>query len=134
MTPAKSDLLHKKLGIKPGHTVCLINPPDGYMERLGAEVSQVRLIRGIEENADVIQAFVAKKDNLIASFPLLKEQLGRPHALWICWPRKLSGIPTDLNENPVREVGLESGLTDVKTCTIDDDWSGIKFVYKLSDR
>lgn len=124
----------KKLGIRPGHTVCLINAPDGYMEWLGADVQQARLVRGIEPDADILQAFVTSKEDLESSFPHLKRLLGKPHALWISWPRKISGIPTDLNENIVREIGLENGLVDVKVCAIDDVWSGLKFVYRLADR
>lgn len=104
------------------------------MERLAAEATQVRLVRGIEENADVIQAFVHQSDDLSSSFPHLKRLLGTPHALWVAWPRPLSGIKTDLTTTIVRSIGTEHGLLDVKTCPLDDDWSGMKFVYSLKDR
>jgi hypothetical protein len=125
------ETLSKKLGIKPGHTVCIINSPEGYMETLGAQVTQTRLIKGIEKDADIIQVFVTLKSDLESSFPHLKKLLGKNHALWVSWPRKISGIPSDLDENIIREIGLKNGLIDVKVCTVDDWWSGIKFVYKL---
>lgn len=126
--------LSKKLGIKPGHTVCLVNAPEGYLEWLGADIVQARVVRGIERDADVIQAFVTSRGDLASSFPHLRHVLGKPHALWVCWPKRSSGIETDLTENVVREIGQMSGLVDVKVCSIDDVWSGLKFVYRLTDR
>lgn len=133
MTPARLPL-HKMLGIKPGHTVSLINPPEGYMEQLVASATHVRIVRGTEEDADVIQAFVRMKSELEASFPDLKQVLGKPHALWVCWPGVLSGVATDLNTGIVRGIGEHNGLLEVKAGAIDDDWSGMKFVYRLNDR
>lgn len=126
--------LPQKLGIKPGFTACIINAPVGYIEALGALITQARLVQDIEENADIIQVFVQQKSDLETSFPTLKRILGKPHALWVSWPRRISGIPSDLTENIIREIGLKNGLVDVKVCAIDDAWSGIKFVYRLKDR
>lgn len=133
--PARHPIpLPKKLGIKPGHTVCLLNPPDGYMELLAAQIQQVRLVHGLEENADIIHVFTTRKADLESSFPHLKKMLGKPHALWVSWPKRSSMIQSDLNENIIRDIGVRNGLVDVKACPIDDDWSGLKFVYRLRDR
>lgn len=126
--------LPQKLGIQPGYTVCVMNAPEGYMESLGAMLTQARIVRGMEDDADIIQAFVTTKADLTTSFPMLKGALGKPHALWICWPRAISGIQTDLKEDVIREIGLKGGLVDVKVATINQDWSGLKFVYRLQDR
>lgn len=133
-TPPLPIPLPKRLGMKPGHTVCIINEPEGYMEMLGAQITQARLVKGYEPNADIIQVFTKSKEDLTSSFPHLKKLLGKPHALWVCWPRKISGIPTDLNEDVVREIGHTAGLMDVNKCHIDEWWTGLKFVYRLKDR
>jgi hypothetical protein len=126
--------LAKKLGIKPGNTICVLNSPEGFLETLGAELTHVRVVKGLVDDADVIHVFVKAKSDLESSFPHLKSVLGKPHALWISWPRKISGIETDLNENVIRDIGIRNGLVDVKVCAIDEVWSGLKFVYRLKDR
>lgn len=126
--------LPQKLGIKPGYTVCVINPPAGYIETLGALLVHARLVKSLEDNLDIIQVFVTTKADLAHAFPRLKKLLGIQHALWVCWPKGNSGMETDLKENIVREIGLSSGLVDVKSCAIDDTWSGLKFAYRLRDR
>lgn len=132
-TPPKVTL-PQKLGIKPGYTMCVLNPPDSFMEMFASEMSQARIVRGLEPDADIICAFVSRKHDLETSFPRLKAQLGKPHALWISWPKKNSDVVSDLNENIVRDIGLNNGLVDVKVCAINDTWSGLKFVYRLQDR
>lgn len=126
--------LSQKLGIKPGFTVSIVNAPEGFMETLGAEINKARLVRGIEDNADIIHVFAKSKADLESAFPHLKQSLGKQNALWASWPKGNSGIETDLKENAVREIGLKNGLVDVKFCAIDDAWSGLKFVYRLKDR
>lgn len=126
--------LPQKLGIKPGFTVCIINAPAGYMETLGAMITQARLVKGIEESADIIHVFATSKTDLETAFPKLKKLLGPQHALWVSWPKGNSGIETTLKESIVRDIGLHNGLVDVKVCAIDDLWSGLKFVYRLKDR
>ena len=91
-------------------------------------------MRGLEPDADIIHVFTTRKSDLEASFPHLKQILGRQHALWISWPKRASGMETDLTEDVVRTTGLLGGLVDVKVCAIDDTWSGLKFVYRLADR
>jgi hypothetical protein len=134
MTAYSATPLPQKLGIKPGFTVCIINAPEGYVESLGALITQARLVQGIEADADIIQVFVQQKSDLETSFPKLKKILGKPHALWVSWPRRISGIDSDLTENIIREIGLKNGLVDVKVCAVNESWSGLKFVYRLKDR
>jgi hypothetical protein len=67
-------------------------------------------------------------------FPRLKEALSPSGMLWVSWPKASSGVPTDLSENVVREIGLANGLVDVKVCAVDEVWSGLKFVYRIKDR
>ncbi len=83
---------------------------------------------------DFIQLFVTQRADLKHRFKDAKKCLARNGSLWISWPKKASGTPTDLNENSIREIGLGIGLVDVKVCAVDETWSGLKFVYRLKDR
>jgi hypothetical protein len=81
-----------------------------------------------------VQAFATGRAELESAFPVLKLALHEAGALWISWPKRASGVQTDLTENVVREVGLQNGLVDVKVISVDQTWSGLKFVYRLRDR
>jgi hypothetical protein len=78
--------------------------------------------------------FTKSKDELSTKFGRIAKQLAPAGMLWISWPKKSSGVPTDLNENLVREIGLATGLVDVKVCAVTQVWSGLKFVRRLKDR
>ncbi|MFL5593647.1 MAG: hypothetical protein ACJ785_03425 [Gemmatimonadaceae bacterium] len=78
--------------------------------------------------------FVAAKSELVRSFPRLRDRLVSNGMLWVSWPKKASGVASDLSEGIVRTVGLELGLVDVKVCAVDETWSGLKFVRRLKDR
>jgi hypothetical protein len=81
-----------------------------------------------------IHCFATAQRTLAAQFPLLERALAPAGTLWISWPKGASGAATDLTENVVREMGLASGLVDVKVCAVDATWSGLKFVRRLKDR
>jgi len=83
---------------------------------------------------DLIILFADSQRMLKAEFPRLARKLVENGMLWIAWPKKASGIATDLSDNSVRSIGLTAGLVDVKVCAINDVWSGLKFVYRLEDR
>lgn len=68
------------------------------------------------------------------AFPLLRKELAESGMLWISWPKAASNIPTDVNENVVREIGLKNQMVDIKVCAVDEVWSGLKFVFRLKDR
>lgn len=87
---------------------------------------------GVEET--FIHYFAHSRELLQHDFPTLKKALVKDGMLWISWPKKTSKIASDLDENIIREIGLNNGLVDVKVCAVDDDWSGLKFVYRLKDR
>ena len=78
--------------------------------------------------------FVTRERDLAARFPKLKQALNKTGALWISWPKRSSKLAQDLNESGVRRIGLGHGLVDVKVCAVDDDWSGLKFMYRREDR
>jgi hypothetical protein len=126
--------LIQKIGIKPGHRVLLQNQPDGLLKELGPMPTGVEISQAITGKAGVLLAFVEKRAELEKKFRSWSRSIEPDGMLWIGWPKKASGRATDLNENIVREIGLECGLVDVKVCAIDETWSGLKFVVRLKDR
>ena len=127
--------LVKKLGIKPGHRVALINAPEHYLELLGDLPADVSIARENQGGGfDFAQAFFVWRADYESSFAALKAAIKKDGMLWISWYKKAARMPTDISENVVREVALAGGLVDVKVAAIDDQWSGLKLVYRVKDR
>jgi len=126
--------LARKLGVKPGARVGLIGAPAGFQSELGALPEGVVLRERARGPLDVIVAFFDRRSQLERRLPALRAALDPAGGLWTAWPKRASGVFTDLSENVVREVGLAAGLVDNKVCAIDDLWSGLRFVYRLGDR
>jgi hypothetical protein len=126
--------LLQKIGIKPGQRLVLRNHPPSFVKDLGKLPEGVAAGDRLNGRADVVVYFVEKRTTLEKDFPVLAAKLEANGMLWIAWPKRASGRPTDLNENLVRETGLGFGLVDVKVCAIDEIWSGLKFVIRLKDR
>jgi hypothetical protein len=125
--------LPKKLGVKPGHRVLVVDAPDGFA--LGPLPAEVTVDRKPDTAAyDVIVAFCRDAAALTGGFGDWRARLDLAGGLWIAWPKKSSGVPTDLTENAVRDVGLAAGVVDNKVCAIDDTWSGLRLVVRLADR
>jgi hypothetical protein len=119
--------LHQKLGIKEGSRVRFARAPDGFASSLGV----VPRARG---EADVIVLFSRTSEQLKREFPRLRRCLHQRGGLWVAWPKKASGVPTDLSDEVLRRYGLAQGLVDNKVCAIDETWSGLRFVVRLLDR
>ncbi len=133
MAGYSSTPLSKKLGIKEGHRVALIDAPDGI--DLGELPDGVECVKGLRcPRSPVILFFVTKQAVLEKRFPKVAKHLDPSGGLWIAWPKKASGVVTDVNENTVRAVALAAGLVDNKVCAIDDTWSGLRCVVRLKDR
>jgi hypothetical protein len=126
--------LIQKIGIKAGHRVILRNHPATFAKELGRLPDGAEASERLSGKANVIVYFTDKRAALEKDFFRLSSALVPDGMLWIGWPKKASGKATDLNENIVREIGLERGLVDVKVCAIDETWSGLKFVVRLKDR
>jgi len=126
--------LPQKLGIKPGARLGLFNAPKGFDKTLGALPEGVKTTTQLRGSLDVAVFFTDKSDDLAKRFGALAKAISPAGGLWVSWPKKSSGVNTDLHENIVRSIGLEGGLVDVKVCAIDETWSGLKFVVRVKDR
>ena len=125
--------LEKKLGIKENFHLAFINAPDGFDRQLELP-SGVVINSTSRKPLDFMLLFVKGKRELEKRFIDCSAKLKPAGILWICWPKKSSGVVSDLNENVVREIGLGNGMVDVKVCAVDEIWSGLKFVLRLKDR
>jgi hypothetical protein len=132
--------LPRKLGIKPGARLGLIRPPDDFDGTLG-ELPDGAAVKPVGRGGqlqvhpfDVIICFCRSSAELARDLPGLPARLDPAGGLWIAWPKKSSGLATDLTEAEVRAAGLGTGLVDNKVCAIDDTWSGLRFVVRLADR
>ncbi len=128
--------LYKKLGIKDGYNCLIYNTPDDYFDLLGSIPSESEFTDelGSSSSYDFIHVFVTSATRLESNLKYWKSALKKDGSLWISWPKGGSEISTDLNGNVVRNFGLQNGLVDVKVCAVDEDWSGLKFMYRKKDR
>jgi hypothetical protein len=118
MAGYSSTPLAKKLGIKEGSRIALVSAP----------------IKRLASSLDIILFFVLTERALARDFARLAKKLATNGMIWIAWPKKSSGVTTDLSFDSVQRIGLDAGWVDVKICAIDETWSGLKFVYRLKDR
>ena len=119
--------LPKKLGITDSSRVALVGAPRGFGTSVGVE----RSARG---SADVIVFFTKRRAELESRFGPLAKRLDSAGGLWVVWPKKSSGLPTDLSFEDVQHVGLGAGLVDNKSCAIDETWQALRFVIRREDR
>ncbi|SRR5712692_5387679 len=125
--------LIKKLGIKPGFNVALVNAPRDFTRDLDLP-SDVAINSRSSKPIDFVLLFVKTEKALTVGFSQYAARLNPSGMIWIAWPKKSSGVATDLSFTNVQGIGLAAGLVDVKICAIDDVWSGLKFVFRLKDR
>jgi len=126
--------LPKKLGIKPGFRVFILDAPAEVRAGLKSELAACEMAGDGKTPLDLGMVFTKSKTQLAKGFPRIAKPLAPAGMLWVSWPKKSSGVATDLDENIVREIGLAAGLVDVKVCAVTDIWSGLKFVRRVKDR
>jgi hypothetical protein len=125
--------LAAKLGVRAGSRVLLDAAPAGFdLGPLPADVTTHA--RAGSSPYDVVLLFAPDRARLTRRWPVLHPRTTTAGRLWVAWPKRSSGVPTDLDENAVRELGLAAGRVDVKVCAIDATWSGLCFVTRLRDR
>lgn len=126
--------LAKKLGIKQGTKLMLVNAPDHYFSLFSDMPTDVILVNDAGELKDIIHVFTKSKAEYMALLPQMKTQMVQNGMIWISWPKKASKVPTDITEDVIRNYALQIGLVDVKVCAVDEVWSGLKLMIRLADR
>lgn len=126
--------LVKKLGLKEGSAFFVHHPPDGYFDWLFPLPELLNVRRTFRGPLDAVHLFEKKRSSFEKNFVRARDLLTRDGMIWISWPKKTSGVYSDLDENVIREFGLRRGLVDVKVCAVSDVWSGLKFVFRKKDR
>jgi hypothetical protein len=128
--------LGQKLGIKPGSRVILSGAPTGFAAALGRlpEGTVLHHASSSRGSFDVAVVFTKSLADLVKRFGGLQKRMAPAAGLWIAWPKRASGVETDLTEDVVRRVALERSLVDNKVCAIDDTWSGLRLVIRVADR
>jgi hypothetical protein len=124
--------LPKKLGIKEQFRVALLELPADVGAELKSALAGCHIAKA--GPVDFAMIFVKSARELKKQFPRFSKLLGPSGMLWVSWPKKASGVASDLDENEVRRIGLEAGLVDVKVCAVNETWSGLKFVIRVKDR
>ena len=126
--------LEKKLGLKPGFVIRLLNTPDYYFDLF----TQFPEILMPEEDPivkkDFVHFFTKESRELQQVLPELKKEIKQNGMIWVSWPKKASKVPTDITEDTIRDLALTIGLVDVKVCAVDQVWSGLKLVIPVKDR
>ena len=126
--------LAQKLGIKPGATVVVINAPPDYQKLLGQVASEVRFVTRTGANANFIHFFTKRRVELKKQLARLRPILADAGTLWVSWPKKSSGVTTDITEDVIRAVALPLGFVDTKVCAVDEIWSGLKLMVRRENR
>jgi hypothetical protein len=134
--------LPKKLGIKPGFRVQLVSAPAEVQTELREALTSCAIARdgkrksndNRNDSLDFAIIFTKSQAELKQEFRRLAKLLQPAGMLWVSWPKKSSGVASDLDDNRVREIGLAAGLVDVKVCAVTEIWSGLKFVRRVKDR
>ncbi len=124
--------LAKKLGIKEGFTIKLVNEPDYYL-KLFTDMPETTSATA-KQKKNFIHFFSTKMSEVSKVLPKLKNEIVPNGIIWVSWPKKAAKMETDVSENLIRDIGLASGLVDIKVCAVDETWSGLKFVIPVKDR
>ena len=126
--------LPKKLGVKDASRISLIEAPTEIRKALKSAITKCELVEDAKTPLDFAMLFTKSAAQLTKEFARMTKQLAPAGMFWVSWPKKSSGVLTDLDENKVRDIGLAAGLVDVKVCAVTDVWSGLKFVRRVKDR
>jgi hypothetical protein len=126
--------LPKKLGIREGARVYLAGAPEGFDTVLGPLPTGVERLGRVGADMDVVLLFVTRERDLRSRFAKLAAALEPAGRLWVAWPKKASGVASDLDFDTVQRIGLDAGLVDNKSASVTEAFQGLQFVYRLKDR
>ena len=122
--------LAKKLGLKPGDLVSLLDAPAGFRKLLDPVPDGVRFVTKFDKHAQIVHTFATKRSELARTLTTCRKSLAPDAAIWVSWPKKSAKVATDITEDVVRAVALPLGLVDIKVCAVDETWSGLKLVLR----
>ena len=126
--------LSKKLGIKPGTVLHVVNAPADYAALLEPLPENVAIVREATDGLDLVHVFAKRRSDLVDLINIYKSKIKQNGMIWVSWPKKAAKIATDVTEDTVREVALPLGLVDIKVCAVDEVWSGLKLVIRKENR
>lgn len=126
--------LPQKLGIKPGTNVAALNAPAGYRKLLAPVPAGVSFADKATKGAGFVHLFVTERRVLEKELKRLRSVIDEAGVLWISWPKKSSGLGSDITEDVIREVCLPLGFVDIKVCAVDETWSGLKLMIRRENR
>ena len=126
--------LPQKLGIKPGLTVVTINAPANYRRLLGQIPDSVTFSERLKSGSSFVHLFTSRRSEMQKKMSILRDKISDNGAIWVSWPKKSSGISTDVTEDVIREIALPLGFVDIKVCAVDDIWSGLKLMIRRENR
>jgi hypothetical protein len=126
--------LPQKLGIKPGTIVVLIDAPDNYRKLLGEIPSGVNFGMRPVGNTKFVHLFATRRNELAKQLSILRRKIAEDASIWVSWPKKSSGVATDITEDVIRAVALPLGFVDIKVCAVDETWSGLKLMIRRENR
>ena len=122
--------LAKKLGIKEGSRLLLVDAPDQYVALLEPLPGGVVFDTQLSEATDIVQIFAVRRDELQQLLASYRAKLKPTGVVWVSWPKKSAKAPTDITEDIIRDVALPMGYVDIKVCAVDAVWSGLKLVIR----
>jgi hypothetical protein len=126
--------LAKKLGIKEGFKIRLINEPGYYFDLFTDMPHEVKFLTDIATKKNLIHYFTKEAAVLMNDIVALRNEIEPDGMIWISWPKKASKVDTDITEDVIRNLALSNGLVDIKVCSVDGIWSGLKLVIPIKDR
>jgi hypothetical protein len=126
--------LAKKLGIRSGFRVRLINQPAYYFDLFTDLPPDIVLVDDHSTLVNLVHFFTKEYNELSGILPALRQQITQDGIIWVSWPKKASKVTTDITEDKIRDLVLQTGLVDVKVCAVDEIWSGLKLVIRVKDR
>lgn len=126
--------LAKKLGIKPGFVIKLVQTPDHYFDLFEEWPAEVSILEDESPEKDFIHFFTRERAELDQLLPLLRQEIKANGMIWVSWPKKASKVPTDITEDVIRNAAFANKLVDVKVCAVDKVWSGLKLMIRKKDR
>lgn len=126
--------LFKKLGLREGMRVRLVSPPDHYAELVAPLPRAITLSTRLRKDVDLCHLFTQRAADLRRRLPELLAIIRQDGCIWVSWPKKASGVVTDITEDTIRDVALPLGLVDIKVCAVDATWSGLKLVIRKENR